>query len=73
MFYMQTVYLQMEMAENRERLKELRTQDEHDPPEARLAQQARVSREDVRQQTGPHTDTFSNSPWRIERWRGASW
>ena len=73
MFYMETVYLQMEMAANRERLKELRTQDEHDPSEARLAQQARLSREGVRQQTGPHTDTFSNSPWRIERWRGAGW
>jgi hypothetical protein len=61
------------MAANRERLKDLRTQDEHDPPEARWTQQARLSRDDVRQQTGPHTDTFPNSPWRIERWRGASW
>ena len=73
MFYMETVYLQMEMAANRERLKELRTQDEHDPPEARLAR-AHLSREDVLQQTVPHTGTFfPNSPWRIERWRGAGW
>ena len=56
MFYMETVYLQMEMAANRERLKE-----------------GRLSREDVLQQTGPHTGTFPNSPWRIRRWRGAGW
>jgi hypothetical protein len=72
MFYMETVYLQMEMAANRERLKELRTQDEHDPPEARLAR-ARSSQEDPPRQTGPHTGTSPNSPWRIERWRGAGW
>jgi hypothetical protein len=72
MFYMETVYLQMEMAANRERLKELRTQDEHEPPEARLAR-ARSSQEDPPRQTGPHTGTFPNSPWRIERWRGAGW
>ena len=73
MFYMETVYLQMEMAANRERLKELHTQDEHDPPEARLAQEARLSREDVLRESGPQTGTFPNSPWRIERWRGAGW
>ena len=73
MFYMETVYLQMEMAANRERIKELRTQDEHDPPEARLAHGARLSREEVLQQTDPHTGTFPKSPWRIERWRGAGW
>ena len=72
MFYMETVYLQMEIAANQERLKELRTQDEHDPPEACLVQ-ARLSREDVLQQTGSHTGTFPNSPWRIERWQGAGW
>ena len=72
MFYMETVYLQMEMAANRERLKELRTQDEHDPPEARLVR-ARLSREDVPREGRPHTGTFPNSPWRIERWRGAGW
>ena len=52
MFYMETVYLQMEMAANRERLKELRTQDEHDPPEARLAR-ARLSREAVPREGRP--------------------
>jgi hypothetical protein len=52
MFYMETVYLQMEMAASRERLKELRTQDEHDRPECGLAQ-ARLSREDVLRETGP--------------------
>jgi hypothetical protein len=72
MFYMETVYLQMEMAANRERLKELRTQDEYDPPEARLAR-ARLSREAVPREGRPHTGTFPNRPWRIERWRGAGW
>ena len=73
MFYMETVYLQMEMAANRERLKELRTQAEQDTPEARLAHEARLSREEVLQQTDPHTGTVPNRPWRIERWRGVGW
>jgi hypothetical protein len=72
MFYMETVYLQM--AASRELAKEhLRGHDEHnDRPKAGMAQ-TRSSHEDASQRTGPYTGVSPNSPWLIERWRGAGW